>query len=933
MNAAANPTVPDPSGATLKVLAARADVPAQSPHIAALRSALLADVQAGPLRSWENQALFLGIEDGHWTELQALFVPEGRFMATVVQRTNTLASAFAAAMAADNLTRSGAPHGAGTFIIGNSLVSGVEQRSPAHEWHYLQKGDGTSDGDIARRRFILIDIDPTRPSGISATDEELHAALDLAEVIYEMVVAEIGVACVGFGVSGNGAQIYIAVDVAATDSVTKNVQVLLAALDALYTTNAAKIDTAVADARRLIPFFGTVKRKGVPSAERPHRRSVFTRADDVQYLREEDLVRFCERLFKRLSNDAQTAIAKKLKLSQAPRSTHSPVPSAVASPSPRPAAGSSSPFVVANNVPVRDVLAWLEALDGEHPICPGCKRSGDSSYAIVGNGVKCSHASCSSKGINGFFTVVDVVAEMKNCTPLEAVKLLDAEFSLGLTFAASNSATSWPEPLPLDEKVDLPDFPAWALPPVLGDYVDALAVETQTPVDLPAMLVLAVLSLALARKFQAVVRPGWFEALALYVVVALGSGNRKSAVFDSVTVPVEQHERSLVPGHRQRVAAATTDRARLQAELKEKSENARKTKSPAEWDDVSKLQEQLDGITIPPVPRLIIDDATPEALAVVMGAQSECIGVMSDEGGFLETLAGRYNDGTPNVDLFLKAYGGADARIDRVNRTPIIIPKATLAVALAVQPVVVEDLGKKPGFRERGLLARLAMVFPASFVGRRQPNPPPVRPELAKAYYDRVRSLLELPVAVVDGHVSPRPLAFDPPARAALEAYAAALEPLLAPGNELGDLADVGSKHTGRVARVAALLHLVEAPDDHVVHLDAVQRAITIGEYLIPHAKHAFRVLAGAGENTRAKRVLDWIKREKILSFTQREAFEKTKGTLIPNVAALETALATLVAHEHIRLRGGAPEGKRGRPKGPEYEVNPRVHATVGTTP
>ena len=39
----------------------------------------------------------------------------------------------------------------------------------------------TSDKDILRRTWLPIDLDPERPSGISATEEEHQAALDMAE--------------------------------------------------------------------------------------------------------------------------------------------------------------------------------------------------------------------------------------------------------------------------------------------------------------------------------------------------------------------------------------------------------------------------------------------------------------------------------------------------------------------------------------------------------------------------------------------------------------------------------------------------------------------------------------------------------------------------------------------------------------------------------
>ncbi len=54
----------------------------------------------------------------------------------------------------------------------------------------------------------------------------------------------------------------------------------------------------------------------------------------------------------------------------------------------------------------------------------------------------------------------------------------------------------------------------------------ALAEALQCPVDLPAMLGMAVLSLACAKKFQVLVRSDWDEPVNLYVVVALKPGEK-----------------------------------------------------------------------------------------------------------------------------------------------------------------------------------------------------------------------------------------------------------------------------------------------------------------------------------------------------------------------------------------------------------------------
>ena len=46
------------------------------------------------------------------------------------------------------------------------------------------KNDTTSDPDIERRRFLLVDADPKRPSGVSSTDDEHEAAIQRMRDVY-----------------------------------------------------------------------------------------------------------------------------------------------------------------------------------------------------------------------------------------------------------------------------------------------------------------------------------------------------------------------------------------------------------------------------------------------------------------------------------------------------------------------------------------------------------------------------------------------------------------------------------------------------------------------------------------------------------------------------------------------------------------------------
>src|SRR5712691_7754461 len=61
----------------------------------------------------------------------------------------------------------------------------------------------TADNNILRRRWLPVDLDPVRPSGISSSDEEHAAAIDRARIIAEAMANEWGRPIIAD--SGNGA--------------------------------------------------------------------------------------------------------------------------------------------------------------------------------------------------------------------------------------------------------------------------------------------------------------------------------------------------------------------------------------------------------------------------------------------------------------------------------------------------------------------------------------------------------------------------------------------------------------------------------------------------------------------------------------------------------------------------------------------------------
>ena len=130
----------------------------------------------------------------------------------------------------------------------------------------------TSDADILVRRFLFIDIDSVRPAGISATEQELAAAIDLLETLTREL-AERGWPDPLTCMSGNGYYALYGLELANTPETADLVGRVLKALAQSYDTPHATIDTTVGNASRILGLVGTQKMKGDATANRPHRRS------------------------------------------------------------------------------------------------------------------------------------------------------------------------------------------------------------------------------------------------------------------------------------------------------------------------------------------------------------------------------------------------------------------------------------------------------------------------------------------------------------------------------------------------------------------------------------------------------------------------------------------------------------------------------------
>jgi len=518
--------------------------------------------------------------------------------------------------------------------------------------------------------------------------------------------------------------------------------------------------------------------------------------------------------------------------------------------------------------------------------------------------------------------------------------MLERESNTGLVgqrlgVEVPHESEGWEPPIAFG-RFNLPEFPLEATPDELcafREFCAAVGESYQVPVDLPALLGLAVGGAALAKRIEVHARGDWREPVNLFVAVAMESGERKSAVFRTVSAPIAHYEQRETERLAPILEQNRTEREILAKSLKDAQTKAARAAKQEDRDikrrRARELAAQLQRMEVILAPRYIADDATPEALSRLLAEQGGRMALLSPEGDTFDLMAGRYNDRGPNLGVYLKGHAGDDLRVDRVSkdRPPEYVHRPALTVGLAVQPDVLRGLMEKRGFRGRGLLARFLYALPTSLVGHRNLRPEPVPEATARAYAEMMRTALALRPAVSgEGKPCPHVVRVSDDALAELDRFVACTEQELRDGRTLGSMRDWGNKLPGLVCRIAGIFHgLIHArtdnPAQYQVDAETMLCARAIGEYAIVHAQAAYYEMGADPGIMLARRVLSWLVEEKTTVFSRRDAFNRLRGT-VHRVDGLNEPLRLLREHGYVREVPCEHPGP-GRKPSTRYEVNP----------
>lgn len=485
-----------------------------------------------------------------------------------------------------------------------------------------------------------------------------------------------------------------------------------------------------------------------------------------------------------------------------------------------------------------------------------------------------------------------------------------------------NAPVQWETPIPFAEPV-LPKFPTECLPPVIREYVLAVAESTQTAVDMSASAALAILALCQQGKFRVRGKADWTEPLNLFVVIVAEPSERKSAIINLMTRPVNAFEAEY---NKQNAAALEASKMNKRVlERRQRTLEDQVSKGKADPGELERLAQQIADYRERTPMRLYVDDVTTEKLTSVLADNGGTAAIVSAEGGIFDMLSGIYSKNV-NIDVMLKGHSGDSIRVDRIGRNSESIMNPALTVLLTVQPNVLSGMMQNGTFRGRGLTARFMYCMPKSIVGERKYRTDQIRAETSEKYDALIRNLL-----AEEKQGVPEEILLSPDADSLLEDFACKVETKLK--TDYADISDWAGKLVGAVLRIAGVLcrasvlrpiDFLDVPDPLIVSGETMANAIAIGRYFTEHSRAAFSLMGADAMVKHCRYILDAIVKSGVTEFSRRDIMRMCRS--FKTAEEIQPVLNHLTEYGYIAPKAPDSIPGKGRPVSQIYQVNPWLY-------
>ena len=749
----------------------------------------------------------------------------------------------------------------GVYVTLNPVQPSLLPHSP-NGLRPVVRGEATTDADIVGRRLILVDLDAVRPADVSSTDAEHEAALQRARECRDWLVESGSPSgSLVLADSGNGAHVLIRVDLPNDGEARELVRRLLRSLAARFNDDAVKVDVSVSNAARISKLYGTLTRKGTPTAERPHRLAQLLEVPTL--------------------------------LEIAPRA----LLEALAGPIPDRANGHVAGTRAAPPIP--DVVPQGEG-------------------GVRGEGRNSTLASLAGTMRHRRLTADEMLPTLlatnnARCRPpLSEQEVREIAASIGRY--PPGEARQRTGQAPVD--VVLP-FPTEALPASLRRLVEQGAEVYATSADFIAAPMLATAGAAIGNGVEIEIKRGWREGTNLYVALVGSPGSRKTPALALSTDCLHAIQQEL---HRLYLDEVTAYEQAM-----------------AEWDDTPRRDRRAQHMVRPVAPEyhhVLTTNATTEALAPMLATAGSILLDQEELSGWFGGM-NQYRGGRgADRQFYLSAWTRRSVKVDRKgSAVPIIIAKPHVSVVGGIQP---DLLGGLAGAEQRqdGFLDRILWAYPDPLPDRFTEDE--ISPEASRAADWSFQGLSQLRFLE-----PPLVVRFDAEAKSLWAEWYVVNAREIESGDVSSSLEGVWAKMPGQVARIATILHVLDAafsqpeptiefvedtettpdpfaprpaggpapevqpeasspdwvPDE--ISVDTLRAAIQLGEYFKSHARRVHRHIQRGPRDLQTKilagiRGRGWMKQTAILEdvLHRNVPAEKLRAAL----EALEEA--GLVEHE-----------------------------------
>lgn len=474
----------------------------------------------------------------------------------------------------------------------------------------------------------------------------------------------------------------------------------------------------------------------------------------------------------------------------------------------------------------------------------------------------------------------------------------------------SEAADEWPELQELITKINPEPYPVDALPDLVRSAVNEVCGFVKAPLPLIAQSALSALSVSIQAHTDVERANRLSGPCSLYMLAIAESGERKTSCDGYFTAAIRDYEISEKDKAKPLIDAYETDlevwqsrRSGIQEAIKAASKKGDSTET------LRKECHSLDSEKPqkPKVPRLISEDATPEALASNLANEWPSGGIFSNEAGIV--LGGHAmgkDTAMRNMGRLNSLWGGHIPDTQRRTTESYSTTTARLTVSLQVQKDTLKSFfdSTKGLARGSGFLARFLVAWPESTMGTRLFEEAPDHWPALSAFNDRLTAILNksAPIDPDNGRLTPAMLQLDPTAKAHWVTFHNEIERELGATGEMADVRDVASKTADNAARIAALFHVFEGCIGSIGP-DIMESACRIAIWHLLESRRFFGELALPDETANPSKLEAWLidhaKREGIAKVRKSDTLQR--GPLRKK-DALDAALTYLIDLGRVRL-------------------------------